>query len=282
MNPGSDRKFVVMGDPVTHSLSPMIHELFAKQFLWDIEYEPLQVTDDAFRATCSRLMAQSFKGANVTAPLKQTAFALMDQVSDRARHAKAINTITFREDHTMFGDNTDGIGLVRDLTKNCSIPIHDMKILVLGAGGAARGILRPILTLGPSKVVITNRTLPKAIELADYFKPWGKIRALPMEKIGHLHFDLILQATSAGKHLGVAVNETLIRMKDSICYDLCYGTMARPFLEMARQAGALCRFDGLGMLVEQAAESFFQWHGVRAQTDSVIQQLRLKLADETE
>jgi len=257
----SDR-YALVGNPVAHSKSPWIHSEFARATSQDLEYGLLESPLDGFAATVQRFRAVGGKGLNVTLPFKQEAFGLCRSVSERARRAQAVNTLVLE---TGFGDNTDGIGLVRDL-QNLNQPFG--QVLLLGAGGAAQGVVGPLLDAGASRVVIANRTASKAKELAERFP--GAAGQGYEGLAGE--FDLVINATSAG-----LIDETpplppgLLRA-GVLAYDMVYGRET-PFLAAAKRAGARTS-DGLGMLVEQAAESFFIWRGVRPQTRPVLAKLR--------
>ena len=257
----SDR-YALVGNPVAHSKSPWIHAEFARATSQDLDYGLLESPLDGFAATVQRFHAAGGKGLNVTLPFKQEAFGLCRSVSERARRAQAVNTLVLE---TGFGDNTDGIGLVRDL-QNLNQPFG--QVLLLGAGGAAQGVVGPLLDAGASRVVIANRTASKAKELAERFP--GAAGQGYEGLAGE--FDLVINATSAG-----LIDETpplppgLLRA-GVLAYDMVYGRET-PFLAAAKKAGARTS-DGLGMLVEQAAESFFIWRGVRPQTRPVLAKLR--------
>ena len=257
----SDR-YALVGNPVAHSRSPSIHAEFARATAQDLEYGLLESPLDGFAATVQRFRAAGGKGLNVTLPFKQEAFRLCSTLSERAQRAQAVNTMVLE---TGFGDNTDGIGLVRDL-QNLDQPFR--QVLLLGAGGAAQGVVGPLLEAGASRVVIANRTAAKAKALAERF-PGASGQGY--EGLAG-DFDLVINATSAG-----LIDETpplppgLLR-SGVLAYDMVYGRET-PFLAAAKRAGARTS-DGLGMLVEQAAESFFIWRGVRPQTRPVLARLR--------
>ena len=272
--PSKPPLFVVMGFPIEHSLSPNIHTIFSKTLDVPISYERMEVLADKVTDALQTLKLRGAKGANITAPLKEVLFLNTQNMSDRARHAQAINTITLREDGSIWGDNTDGIGFVRDLTDNNAVTVSGKKILVIGAGGAARGILRPLLGLEPRKIDVVNRSRPKALELVDYFKPWGKVRVQEYDKLKKAQYDIIIHATSAGLQGELPPLPEGFSPRGASCYDLSYQEAAKPFLEWAKKKGATRTIDGLGMLVEQAAESFFQWHQKRPKAYPVIQQVR--------
>ena len=268
-------RYAVMGNPVAHSKSPVIHKLFAHQFGHDIEYTALWVDTDGFADTVEQFRAEGGKGCNVTVPFKLEAFKLADNLSDRAKLAGAVNTVRFEPDGKIFGDNTDGTGLVHDLTKNLNVPLRGKKILVLGAGGAVRGVLGPLLKQNPAQLVIVNRTVAKAKELTQVFAPFGKVEAIGYDDLVGKRFDVVINGTSAslkGEMPPLPVN---LFANNAVAYDMMYGDKPTPFLEWAMLHGSVTTAaDGLGMLVEQAAESYLLWRGVRPDSRPVIQQLR--------
>ena len=274
MNQIIDR-YGVIGYPVAHSRSPVIHRLFALQTQQKLQYEPLAVTPDDLESALTGFHRGGGKGLNVTVPHKSRIATLVDDMSDRAQVAGAVNTIVFSEDG-MFGDNTDGFGLVRDLQSNLDIRLKDSRILILGAGGATRGILAPLLEEAPDSVTIANRTLDKAEALATHFGQFGPVSACRFDTVTtSQHFDLILNATSAGlkgetpPYPASAIGDT------TVCYDLSYGLTPTPFSEWASRRGAARSIMGWGMLVEQAAESFYIWRNVRPDTHPVLKQLSI-------
>ena len=259
----SDR-YALIGNPVAHSKSPSIHAQFARATGQDLEYGLIESPLDGFAAAVERFRAAGGKGLNVTLPFKQQAFKLCSRLSGRARIAQAVNTLVLE---TGFGDNTDGIGLVRDLSQNLNYKFRT--VLLLGAGGAAQGVVGPLLEAGAVNVVIANRTVSRAEELAKRFPGASACGYGSLPKEG---FDLIVNATSAGlADQAPPLPRGLLR-SGVLAYDMGYGRET-PFLAAARKAGArTC--DGLGMLVEQAAESFFLWRGVRPATRPVLAKLR--------
>jgi shikimate dehydrogenase len=261
----SDR-YAVIGNPVAHSKSPWIHAEFARATGEDIEYGRIEAPLDAFVETVERWRSEGGKGLNVTIPFKQEAFRLCARVSDRARVAQAVNTMVL---DSGFGDNTDGVGLVRDLSQNLQLELKDRSILLLGAGGAAQGVVGALLEAGVGRLVIANRTVPKAKALAERFK---RATACGYDALGEQSFDVVINATSAGLANESPPLPKRILGKGILAYDMVYGRDT-PFLAAARRAGARA-CDGLGMLVEQAAESFFIWRGVRPQTRPVLARLR--------
>jgi shikimate dehydrogenase len=266
-------RYGVMGYPVSHSRSPVIHHLFALQTGERIQYELLRVSPDKLEEAVRQFQRTGGKGLNVTVPHKRAVCRLVDHLSERASLAGAVNTLTFR-DSEVYGDNTDGIGLLRDLAVNLGLPVTDTNVLILGAGGATRGIVGPLLEMRPRSVVIANRTLKRAEELVDRFGGHGNVSACRFSDIpANTTFHLIINATSAGLEGEVPpYPETAVSDK-SICYDLSYGSKSTPFCTWAQEHGAGRSVMGWGMLVEQAAESFHIWRGVRPDTAPVLKQL---------
>ena len=267
-------RYAVMGNPVAHSKSPHIHRHFAHQFGHNIEYTALWVDVDGFREAVEQFRDEGGKGLNITVPFKLEAFQLADNLSDRAKLAGAVNTIRFEPDGKIFGDNTDGTGLVHDLAKNLGVQLRNKKILLLGAGGAARGVVGPLLRQNPAVLVIVNRTVSKARELAKLFAPIGKAEACGYEELVGKRFDVVINGTSAslkGEMPPLPVN---LFANNAVAYDMMYGDKPTPFLEWAMLHGATIAVDGLGMLVEQAAESYLLWRGVRPETKHIITALR--------
>lgn len=259
-------KYAVFGNPVSHSLSPLIHQTFAKQTAQSISYEAVLVPVEGFKEA-----VKAFQGAglNITLPFKQEAFNLATTRSERATLAQAVNTLAWREGE-WYGDNTDGVGLVRDLINNQGIILKNKRILILGAGGAARGIVGPLLDENPQEIIIANRTVEKTQQLADYFQ----VKSSSLEKLNP-SFDLIINATSASLQNTVpSIDPTLCQ--NAWCYDLAYSTQETLFQTWAKQNGAKLSLNGLGMLVEQAAESFYIWRGVKPETKPVIKWLKLR------
>ena len=272
-------RYVVIGNPIAHSKSPQIHAAFAQQTGQDLTYERLLAPLDGFAATLGAFARDGGKGANVTVPFKLEAFALADERSERALRAGACNTLA-RRGAGWFGDNTDGVGVVRDLAVNLGVTLEGRELLVLGAGGAARGILGPLLATRPGSLAICNRTLAKAQELAALFADAGPIRAQSIADAAR-RFEVVIDATSAqlGRSAADAAASELpwpasVFAPGALAYDLKYSTEPTPFLIWARKHGAARAVDGLGMLIEQAAESFLLWRGVRPDTAPVFQLLR--------
>ncbi|HFD81234.1 MAG TPA: shikimate dehydrogenase [Gammaproteobacteria bacterium] len=266
--------YAVMGNPIAHSKSPLIHHLFAEQTGQRITYDALCVDTEIFAQAVAAFLIGGGSGLNVTVPFKAEAWEIADELSERARRAGAVNTLMIREDGSLFGDNTDGIGLVRDLTQNLGIALEGRSILLLGAGGAARGVLAPLLEQKPARLVIANRTPGRARELAEEFADLGNVSGCGFDELRGQRFDLVINATSAGLEDQVPPLPEGVIGPQSSCYDLMYGDEPTAFVRHARAQGAAHAFDGLGMLVEQAAESFRIWRGVMPETAPVIDKLR--------
>ena len=268
-------RYAVIGSPVKHSLSPQIHSAFALQTDSNISYETIELSEHIFEFQLNELRRLGFKGLNVTVPFKQKCWEYCDVRSPRAEDAGAVNTLIFNKDGTISGDNTDGVGLTRDLLNNKRALIKHRKILILGAGGAVRGVLGPVLVNGPESITIANRTVEKAEKLAEKFEEMGDTRACSYDDLGSEKFDLIINGTSAGLRNEVPPIPDEILGVNSICYDMMYNIKeATAFVNWAQNRGASLAIDGLGMLVEQAAESFFIWRGIAVDTAPVITVLR--------
>ena len=267
--------YAVLGNPVAHSLSPEIHQIFAEQTQQAISYEAIELPVDGFEAGLAKLQEKGLRGANVTVPFKQQAWNICDQLSPRARQAAAVNTLSFNTDGSIQGDNTDGIGLIRDLTVNLRLSLEQRKVLILGAGGAVRGVLGPLLDLSPDSITIVNRNLDKARLLAQEFTDQGELHVSGYNDLGSASFDLIINATAAGLNNEIPPVPEKVLGIDSVCYDMVYNRLAATaFVQWALDRGVAAAYDGLGMLVEQAAESFFIWRGVHGSTTEVIRSLR--------
>jgi shikimate dehydrogenase len=269
----SDR-YAVIGNPVSHSKSPQIHAEFARQTGHDIMYVRLPAPKTGFFTEVNRFIAHGGCGMNVTVPFKQEAAMSCHQVSERAKFAEAVNTLTFK-DGKILGENTDGAGLLRDLEKNLKVGLHGRRILVMGAGGAARGVIMPLIARGARLIVIANRDVSKAQALQERFGLFGNVRARGYEELAGTSFDLVINATSASLDSSIPPVPGSVFAQDCVVYDMVYAAGGTtPFLNMARDCGAAITADGLGMLVEQAAESFFVWRGVRPETQPVLAMLR--------
>jgi shikimate dehydrogenase len=268
-------RYGVMGYPVSHSRSPVIHRLFALQTGQDMQYELLRVSPEKLETAVRQFQRTGGRGLNITVPHKRDVTRLVDQLSERASTAGAVNTLTFRGGE-IFGDNTDGIGLLRDLDVNLGVNIDGANILILGAGGATRGIIGPLLEMQPKSLRIANRTLDKAQALADHFEQQGPISACRFDVVPVSEpYDLVINATSAGLHGAAPPYPEAAVSQDTFCYDLSYGLSATPFSVWAREHGAGKSVMGWGMLVEQAAESFEIWRGVRPDTAPVLKQMHI-------
>jgi shikimate dehydrogenase len=267
-------RYAVMGNPVAHSKSPLIHQQFARQFRHRIEYLTIQVDPGGFAQAVEQFRAAGGKGLNVTVPFKLEAARLADSLSDRAKLAGAVNTLRFEADGRLFGDNTDGIGLVHDIEMNLDVEIKGKRILVLGAGGAVRGVLGPLLRRNPARVVIANRTVSKARAVAEAFNDQVPIDVCSFADLRGKHFDIVINGTSASLNDEMPPLPATLYTRDALAYDMMYGERPTPFLEWSTIHGARRATDGLGMLVEQAAESYFVWRAVRPETKTVIAVLR--------
>ena len=269
-------RYAVIGNPVGHSKSPLIHAAFARQTGQDIVYDRLLAPLDGFAVTAQQFFHEGGHGLNVTVPFKREAWDLVDECEGGALSAEAVNTVK-RVGKRLIGYNTDGKGLLADLEHNLGATITGKRVLLMGAGGASYGVLQPLLERRPQRLVVVNRTLDKAERLVRHFHQHAAaaaqgVAALPYEKLDGQAFDLVVNATSAGLEGAMPPLPENLFAPGAIAYDMVYGRETR-FLAFARASGAVCA-DGLGMLVEQAAESFFIWRGVRPLTAPVIAQLR--------
>jgi shikimate dehydrogenase len=266
-------RYAVIGNPVAHSKSPLIHAAFARAIGEELTYEALLAPLNGFAATVRHFIGAGGRGANVTVPFKQEAYALADEALPRAQEALAANVLDFR-DGRIVADNTDGAGLLRDLTDNLRCAIAGRRVLLMGAGGASWGVAGPLLAAGPSELAVANRTLPKAEVLVRHFT--GKGRCVPAafayEALAGRQYDVVINATSAGLEDAMPALPEGLYAGGALAYDMMYGRET-PFLRHARAHGVRAA-DGLGMLVEQAAESFLVWRGVRPETGPVIALLR--------
>jgi shikimate dehydrogenase len=269
--------YVLFGYPVQHSWSPFIHGMFAKQTGQDMSYRLFESAPEAFRRDALGFFSEGGCGCNVTLPHKRAATDLVNELTPRAQQANAVNTI-LRRGELLVGDNTDGAGLITDLTTNLGLTFRHPRILLLGAGGAARGALGPLLELKPAALVIANRTLERARELAQEFADLGPVTAAEFSAVEKQRFDLIVNATSASLKGDVPAVPHRVVDSTTACYDMAYGTGDTAFTDWARRLGARTTAQGLGMLVEQAAEAFFLWRGVRPDTRPVLDALRNRAA----
>ena len=270
-------QYVVFGNPIGHSKSPLIHRLFADQTGQQLEYSTLLAPLDDF-SMCAQGFFKQGLGANVTVPFKEEAYRLVDSLTPRAQRAGAVNTLSKLADGSLQGDNTDGAGLVRDLTVNAGVQLTGKRILLLGAGGAVRGVLEPLLAHNPASLVIANRTVEKAEQLAREFADLGPVAASGFSWLQE-PVDLNINATSASLAGELPpISASLIEPGKTVCYDMMYGKEPTPFCRWASEHKAAKVLDGLGMLAEQAAEAFFIWRGVRPDTAPVLDELRRQLA----
>ncbi|HXY76859.1 MAG TPA: shikimate dehydrogenase [Steroidobacteraceae bacterium] len=262
-------QYGVVGHPIGHSLSPFIHGMFARATGQAMSYRPYDVPPAQFHAWVEKFFKEGGAGLNITLPHKIAAVDAAQELTTRAAHAAAVNTLAAQE-HGILGDNTDGAGLVRDLCNNLGVVITLRRVLVLGAGGATRGILAPLLGLKPSAVVIANRTPERALALAAAFADLGPAQGVPFSAIDNTPFDLIINATSASLSGDIPPIPAGAVGAQTVCYDLAYGKSATAFVTWAKRQGCAQALQGWGMLVEQAAESFRLWRGVRPPTAPVL------------
>lgn len=268
-------RYAVVGNPVSHSLSPRIHSAFAEQCGDALSYEAIELPVDGFTSGILELRRNGYLGLNVTVPFKRDAWDLCDQLSARAQTAGAVNTLQLQADGTTAGDNTDGVGLVRDLIDNLSVDIEDQQILILGAGGAVRGVLEPLLAQSPAALTIANRTLERAQALARDFSHFGKIQAVAYTQLSGNGYHLIINATAAGLSNQIPPIPPAALDPDGVCYDMMYNlNTATAFVDWSLSQGVHRCYDGLGMLVEQAAEAYALWRGHRPATAPVLSMLR--------
>lgn len=266
-------QYAVLGNPIKHSLSPKIHASFAVQTGQGISYEALEAPLDDFTAFVGDLHQQGFGGMNVTLPFKEEAAQLAESLSERAQLAAAVNTL-IRTAQGWQGDNTDGAGLLRDLTHNLALDLADKRILLVGAGGASRGVIAPLLSANPASLHIVNRTAEKATTLATHFQHLGAVTGGGLDSTDNQPYDLIINATSASLSGKLPELDPNVIAAKTSCYDMMYSKTGTTFMQWAEQQGANLSVDGLGMLVEQAAESFFLWRGVRPDTTEAMEMLR--------
>ena len=270
------KHFAVIGNPIHHSLSPQIHAAFARENGLDIQYEAILSPLAQFKDTVHQLVTQKFTGANVTLPFKKEEFQIATTHSTHARIAEAVNTLEFK-DNEIIGHNTDGIGLVRDLEQNLDTHLKHKKILLIGAGGAAEGVIYSLLEKSPSELVLTNRTIEKSNVIQNKMDMHAKsfdvnLNVIEIAKCPNQYFDLIINATSTSlNNTDLAINHKVFH-KSSLAYDMMYGKETS-FIREAQSQGSKTS-DGLGMLVEQAAEAFFIWHHIKPKTKSLIESLR--------
>ncbi|EEF79441.1 shikimate dehydrogenase [Methylophaga thiooxydans] len=266
--------YAVIGNPISHSKSPLIHSEFARQTEQDMAYTAIEVPLDGFTNSLKQLRdVLKLRGINITVPFKEQAWQQIENKSERAMRAGAINTILFNRDGSMYGENTDGIGLCQDLTVNHAVSLKDKRILLLGAGGAARGVVEPILAYQPEALFIANRTASKAEQLATIFAELGTVRGGGFDDIT-AQFDVVINATAASLQGDVPPLPDNLLADNACCYDMMYSDNDTAFITWAKNHGAAKAIDGLGMLVEQAAEAFRLWRGIKPATNHVIDMIK--------
>lgn len=267
-------QYGVIGYPVAHSRSPLIHGLFAKQTRQDMVYRLHEVAPEDFATSVTAFFTGGGRGLNVTLPHKPAAAAFANELTPRARLAGAVNTLAAQPDGAIVGDNTDGAGLVRDLTENLRVELTGKRVLVIGAGGAARGVLGPLLEFAPDRLQVINRTADRAVALAQRFRHLGPIEGSGFDGLGPEAYDVVINATSSATVSGTRPDvSTSIIASRTVCYDMAYGREPTPFLRWAAAEGTAGTHLGWGMLVEQAAESFQLWRGIRPDTRPVLELL---------
>jgi|SRR3954468_23564188 len=269
-------QYAVFGNPINHSKSPAIHRQFAEQTGQDLHYAKQLVATDEFVKAAHEFFKQGGKGLNITVPFKIEAFNFAQQLTPRALRAGAVNTLAIQADGIILGDNTDGIGMVHDM-HNLGWELEGKRILILGAGGAVRGILQPVLAEHPAQVIIANRTFAKAEELAAHFQDLGDVQAKSFEQLYGEQFDIIINGTSASLSGDLPPLPENLLNANAACYDLMYGAEPTVFMQWAQQQGAAKIADGLGMLIGQAAEAFYLWRQIRPEVVPVIMALRRQL-----
>ena len=270
---GAPDQYGVVGHPVAHSWSPFIHGMFAQATAQNLVYRLFDIPPENYRRDTLKLFAGGVRGLNVTLPHKQAAAELVNELTPRAMRAQAVNTIAFFEDTTLLGDNTDGVGLTADLENNLRMDLADKRVLILGAGGAVRGVLGPLLERELREVHVANRTLQKAQTLANEFADMGKISGCEFADLRGPAYDLIINATSAGLSGEMPLLPAGLVSETTLCYDMSYGRGDTPFTRWAKSLHAARAVKGWGMLVEQAAASFELWRGIRPSTPPVLEAL---------
>lgn len=269
--------YCVFGNPIAHSKSPWIHTEFARLTQQTLCYEATLAPLENFSSTVHAFFSNGGKGCNVTVPFKEEAWRLASKRSPHAEKAGAVNTLWQDAAGLLHGDNTDGVGLVRDITKNAGFSLQNKRILIVGAGGAVRGVISPILAENPAQLVITNRTLSKAQTLVEIFSDEGALSVSAINDLGTQSFDVLINGTSASLQGDALRLDPHLLAPGALAFDMMYGPSLTPFLAWAKTAGAETR-DGLGMLVEQAAEAFHIWRNIRPDTATVLAELRQKIS----
>lgn len=270
-------RYAVFGNPIKHSKSPLIHTLFAEQTRQHLVYTAELVEIGQFDSAVKQFIENNSKGLNITVPFKEDAWQLADRHSTRARRAGAVNTLKLEDDGSLYGDTTDGVGLVNDLIQNHHIQVEDKSILIIGAGGAVRGVLQAILEQRPASLFIANRTAEKAVQLSKDFSDLGNITGCGLDEIKDQRFDVVINGTSASLQGDLPAIPTTVFDERTCSYDMMYADEATVFMQWSKQNGAVQVYDGLGMLVEQAAEAFYIWRNIRPETNTVIKQIRNSL-----
>lgn len=270
--------YAVFGNPINQSKSPNIHRQFAEQTGQDMHYTKQLVAIDEFEQTVQAFFAQGGKGLNITVPFKLNAFEFAQKRTARAERAGAVNTLALLSDGTILGDNTDGIGMIHDM-HNLGWELQGKRVLILGAGGAVRGILQPLLEENPAQVVIANRTYSKAEELAKHFHDMGDVQAKTFEQLANERFDVVINGTSASLQGELPPLPDTLLAANACCYDMMYGAEPTIFLRWAKDFGAAQVADGLGMLIGQAAEAFYLWRQIRPEVVPVITAMRRQMAE---
>jgi shikimate dehydrogenase len=263
-------RYVLFGHPVSHSWSPFIHGMFARQFDHVVDYKVQDIAPDGFRHAVINFFVMGGGGANVTLPHKPAAAEIVNELSARAERARAVNTIVRRSPTELYGENTDGVGLVTDLTRNLGVNLTGSRLLILGAGGATRGVLAPLLEQEPREIRIANRTPERASSLRDEFSDLGEITASGFDGIDDRPWDVVVNATAASLQGEVPELPANAIGRDTVCYDMAYGRGDTAFMRWAHERGSKRAYKGWGMLVEQAAEAYLLWHGVRPETRPVM------------
>lgn len=267
-------RYALIGSPVYHSISPRVHALFADQTDQVMDYVAIEMKPDEFFRRVNQLAEDGFKGLNVTVPLKNLAWEFIENRDDNAELAGAVNVLKFNPDGSRQGYNTDGIGLLRDLSQNHAIALHGRRILILGAGGAVQGVIAPLLAEKPESIIIANRTVAKADAIVTRFKHLGRLQSCGYPALAGQRFDLIINGTSLGLSNEVPPLPDDVLSPGGCTYDMMYGREPTAFVKWGRQHNAAKALDGTGMLIEQAAESFWIWRGVRPETAPVIREFK--------
>ncbi|WP_114417111.1 shikimate dehydrogenase [Marinospirillum perlucidum] len=273
-------QYAVFGNPIAHSKSPQIHRWFAEQTQQDLSYQPILAPEEDFQGSAEAFFNQGGQGANVTVPFKLDALVFAEKLSPRARRAGAVNTLQKGKNEVIYGDNTDGAGLVRDLQGHLQLNLNNQRVLLVGAGGAARGVVEPLLEAGVASLKIANRTPEKAQQLVQIFhglQPRAQVTACNWAGLEGQQFDLVINATSASLSGDLPPLPAGLFATGATAYDMMYAARPTPFMQWAEKQGAEQISDGLGMLVEQAAEAFFLWRQVRPETSGVLQRLRQEI-----